>query len=127
MNFTKEFIQKQSGEIVIKDMNKSNEFIREKVKYFTDINKFACKNEILNLYQEIIDMCDFDIKTAKMDTSISDQLIGFNRLSVFEPVILMFNFSSILGEIYKKLFLLESHRLHLKTSGCNGPVSKLKN
>lgn len=123
MSFIKEFVQKPDGEIVINDNAKTDEFIQDKVRYFSDIQKFSDKGEILNLYKEIIDMCDFDMVNAKLDTPVSDQWLGFDKTRILEPIILLFNFSNILGAIYKELFCLDTHKLRLVTNGHNGPIS----
>jgi len=77
MNYVKEFVQKPNGEIEIKDKSTTDDFIEKKVQQFADINKFSNKDEILKLYKEITDMCEFDLVNTKIDTNIEEIIIKF--------------------------------------------------
>jgi len=123
MSFIKDFkFTKEKGLILLNTIER-DAFLKEKIQHFSNYQNYMSKIEILNLLQEILDMCDYDMETATFDNSEISGIIGFNPTEHSNKMILYYNSVVMLGTIYLNTFNLIGNRLIGVEDGTNGPIS----
>ena len=111
MNFIKDFIFTKTEGIVLTNTSERDNYLREKVKHFSEYKNYSNKDELLNFFQEILVMNKHDISTALFDFSDFNNVVGFKLEDKKEQMIYFYNLVVILGTVYYNVFDKKGNRL----------------
>ncbi|WP_186668814.1 DUF4209 domain-containing protein [Sporosarcina sp. BP05] len=121
MNLIKKFIFTKTEGLVLTNKTEINNYLGEKVKHFSEHKNYIDKDELLNLFQEILDMNNHDIATAKFSFSDFENTIGFKLSDEKTKMIYFYNLIAVLGTIYYEVFDKPGNRLRDVEEGSDLP------
>ena len=123
MSFIKNFeITKDNG-LKLQNNELRDIFLQDKKTIFSEYSNYVNKNKLLDLFQEIIDMIDYDKATATFDISDLQVIIFFNLQDHKDIMIDYYDIILILGGIFLNVFNCPRNQLVSVADGINGPIS----
>lgn len=113
MSFDKSFRFTKNEGLVINNTEERDSFMLDRIKHFSKFENYNNKEKILTFFQEIIDMNNHDIATAKFDFQGFEGMVGFNLEQEKTTMIYFYNLVIIFGGVFFNVF--DSERNHISS------------
>jgi len=123
MCFTKNFKFTKVQGLILINTEELNDYLHSKIEFFSNTNNYGNKDEILNLINDILEMCEYDKKYATFDFPDLNDIKAFHGEEIKKNMIYYYNFVLILGKIYYHVFDKPGNRIVYVEEGKNGPIS----
>lgn len=111
MSFDKSFRFTMTEGLVLNNTSERDAFLKDKIQHFSKYKNYSNKEEQLKFLQEIIDMNNHDMATAKFDFQGFDNMVGFNLEQEKEMMIYFYNLVIMLGAVFFNVFDRKGNRL----------------
>lgn len=116
----KKFVITYSQGLSLLNKEETEEYMERKYQHFRQFKNYSDKEELLGFFQEILNMIDFDIKSAEIDTSSITNKKGFDYDR--ENIIRWYDIAHIMGSVFLSVFDEGDNRLRRVTDGKNGAI-----
>lgn len=111
MSFDKSFRFTMREGLVLNNTSERDAFLKDKIQHFSKYKNYSNKEDQLKFLQEIIDMNNHDMATAKFDFQGFDNMVGFNLEQEKEIMIYFYNLVIMLGAVFFNVFDRKGNRL----------------
>ncbi|ERJ11260.1 hypothetical protein [Haloplasma contractile] len=118
MMTTKRITYSRDKGFILDNMDEIDSYVKEKITYFKDFSNYIDPDSNLHLFGELLDIIEYDLKTAEIDFSPISKLVGVERLKEKrQQIIYLYNIVFILGTIYYNVFDYRDNKLKGYDSG----------
>jgi len=122
MSFIKQFeVNIENGLTLLNTAERDN-FIKDKITFFSAYKNYSSKVEHLAFIQEILDMYDYDNTYATFDTFKIACVQGFNLTNHKKKMVMYYDLVIMMGTVFLNVFDLPNNRLDHVTEGISGPI-----
>lgn len=119
--FDKKFTFTYSNGLTLTNREDTEKFIYEKAEHFKCYSNYSDKEELLNFFQEILNMIYHDDATAEFDFSDISGSVGFPFAK--DNMIRWYDIAHIMGSVFLRVFDAKENKLKTILDGIHGAIS----
>lgn len=123
MDYIKTFGFGRDKGLYLKNCGECFAYIDEKIKHFSEYKNFSSKKEWIDLFQEILEIIEFDLETAIFDFSEVNNIVGFSDRERKKQMVLYYDIVYVLGTICYNVFDVGDNRLSLVEGGGKAAIN----